>query len=445
VQRQTEDATKLAGIRRWEVRRTYVDNDYSAFDKKVVRPQFEQLLTDLESGAIDGIVTYDVDRFVRQPADLERAIDIYDSRDELVFATVQGDIDLSTANGRTMARVMVAFANKSSMDASRRIKRKNLQRAEDGTLTGSHRPFGYEEDKRTIRESEAALVRQAADDIIAGMGTHAIARRWNQLGVKTAQGNTWVQSVVRTMMASPRMAGFQVYHGEILIGNDGQPVTEQRDALLTVETWESMCAVMLDPARSGNHVHPGGRKRLLAGIVRCGLCFLPLSGDKDRRRNVHTYVCKPATTHHGCGKIGVSGERVDELVTDLVIIYLSQRQVHHSRSSWAGEDELTNTIKRISELMAHYSAGDLSGEIVIPAVRELDAKRGKLSEAKRDWLREQAHFQSQPTDIATIWPGLDTERRRNIIESVIEAVIVKPAKVKGGRFSPDRIDIRWRQ
>ncbi len=39
----------------------------------------------------------------------------YDGR-PLVFATVQGDIDLSTPAGRTMARVMVAFANKASMD-----------------------------------------------------------------------------------------------------------------------------------------------------------------------------------------------------------------------------------------------------------------------------------------------------------------------------------------
>jgi site-specific DNA recombinase len=98
-----------------------VDNDVSAYKTKVVRPKFEALLDDLKLGLVDGVVVYDLDRFARQPVDLERAIRIFDDRPGLVFATVQSDIDLSTSDGRTVARVMVAFANKTSMDTSRRI------------------------------------------------------------------------------------------------------------------------------------------------------------------------------------------------------------------------------------------------------------------------------------------------------------------------------------
>jgi DNA invertase Pin-like site-specific DNA recombinase len=75
------------------------------------------MLKDLETGVIQGIVVYDLDRLARQPKDLERIIDIYD-RKPLIFATVQGSIDLSTPDGRTMARVLVAMANKSSMDTA---------------------------------------------------------------------------------------------------------------------------------------------------------------------------------------------------------------------------------------------------------------------------------------------------------------------------------------
>jgi DNA invertase Pin-like site-specific DNA recombinase len=96
-----------------------VENDVSAYKTKVVRPEFEALLDGLKLGLVDGVVLYDLDRFARQPVDLERAIRIFDDRPGLVFATVQSDIDLSTSDGRTMARVMVAFANKSSMDTSR--------------------------------------------------------------------------------------------------------------------------------------------------------------------------------------------------------------------------------------------------------------------------------------------------------------------------------------
>jgi DNA invertase Pin-like site-specific DNA recombinase len=126
------------------------DNSVSAYKANIARPEFERMLADLDAGLVDGIVAYDLDRFARQPVDLERAIKLYDRRPG-VFATVQGDIDLGSADGRTMARVLIAFANKSSMDMSRRITRKKRQLAEQGMYGGGgKRGYGYEEDRVTI-------------------------------------------------------------------------------------------------------------------------------------------------------------------------------------------------------------------------------------------------------------------------------------------------------
>ncbi|HEX3196276.1 MAG TPA: recombinase family protein [Propionibacteriaceae bacterium] len=57
----------------------------SAYRRRVVRPGFEQLLTDLASGLIDGICVWDSDRLARQPRDLERLIDLYETRKGLVL------------------------------------------------------------------------------------------------------------------------------------------------------------------------------------------------------------------------------------------------------------------------------------------------------------------------------------------------------------------------
>ena len=59
--------------------------------------------------------------------------------------TVTGNIDLRTSNGRAMARVLVAMANKSSEDTARRVARARLQVAQEGNgsrFTGSRRRFG---------------------------------------------------------------------------------------------------------------------------------------------------------------------------------------------------------------------------------------------------------------------------------------------------------------
>lgn len=167
VARQEQDGRALARGRGWTVARVYSDNDISDYKANVIRPEFEALMSDLANDIVDGVVAYDLDRFARKPVDLERAIEIYDRRDGLVFATVQGDIDLSTPDGRTMARVMVAFANKSSMDTSRRVKRKHLELAQKGVPVGGNRPFGYTADKVTMEPQEARLIREAARDILA--------------------------------------------------------------------------------------------------------------------------------------------------------------------------------------------------------------------------------------------------------------------------------------
>src|SRR5690242_18400057 len=97
VARQREDCTALAAVRRWEPV-IYEDNDVSAFRRGVVRPEFERMLADLKAGQIRGIVVYDLDRLARQPRDLERVIDLYEETPGLIFASLQGDINLAAAD-----------------------------------------------------------------------------------------------------------------------------------------------------------------------------------------------------------------------------------------------------------------------------------------------------------------------------------------------------------
>ncbi|PNG17937.1 recombinase family protein [Streptomyces cahuitamycinicus] len=166
VERQRRDYRQVAGVRPgWEVARDYVDNDMSAFKRNVVRPEFERLLVDLQSGVIDGVIAYDLDRLARQPRDLERLIDVFEDRPELIFCTVTNDIDLSTSDGRTMARVMVAFANKASADTGRRVARKHRELADAGKNGGGFPPFGWKADRVTIDPEQAELITKTVFEI----------------------------------------------------------------------------------------------------------------------------------------------------------------------------------------------------------------------------------------------------------------------------------------
>ena len=169
-----------------------------------------------------------------------------------------------------------------------------------------------------------------------------------------------------------------------------------------------------------------------------------MTSDKDRRRNVHTYVCKSATTNGGCGKVAVSGERVDELITDLVLKYVSTRELPNKSGRLArGAGALGDDNSDLG-FDGSVSSGQLSKEVVFPSVQKLEDRAAVLRAERSALLRERTAEAARPTNIAELWPGLDIDHRRAVIESVLSAAVIKPAAVKGGRFSPDRVDVVWR-
>ncbi|MGI8789543.1 MAG: recombinase family protein, partial [Actinomycetota bacterium] len=159
IDRQEADCRALAESRGWDVI-VYSDNDLSAYSGKT-RPGYQRMLSDIGDRSIGAIVTWHLDRLTRSPKELEHFFEVCDQAGMKNMATVTGDIDLSTSDGRLQARIMGAVARKSSDDTSRRLKRKFESLAQEGKYGGGRRPFGYERDGVTLRAEEADLIRGA--------------------------------------------------------------------------------------------------------------------------------------------------------------------------------------------------------------------------------------------------------------------------------------------
>src|SRR6266542_2639470 len=136
VGRQEEDCRALTERRGWRVARVYIDNDQSAFNGKP-RPEYLRLLQDIETGNIDGVLVYHLDRLHRSPKELEGFIETCQRAKLTDVATVTGDFDVANDDGLFQARILTAVAAKESGDKSRRIRRKNLELARNG-----HSPWG---------------------------------------------------------------------------------------------------------------------------------------------------------------------------------------------------------------------------------------------------------------------------------------------------------------
>jgi site-specific DNA recombinase len=83
----------LCERRGWVVAEVYTDNDVSAYSGKP-RPAWQQLISDVQAGAVGAMVSWHVDRLTRSPRELEDVTDLADKHG-IELATVTGEVDLN--------------------------------------------------------------------------------------------------------------------------------------------------------------------------------------------------------------------------------------------------------------------------------------------------------------------------------------------------------------
>ncbi|WP_234328812.1 MULTISPECIES: recombinase family protein [unclassified Streptomyces] len=456
VARQRQDCERLADLRSWQAVKVYEDNDVSAFMPNVVREEFELMLKDLRAGLIDGIVAYDLDRLARQPRDLERLIEIYDERPRLEFATVTNDVNIGTSDGRTMARVMVAFANKSSHDASRRIKRKHLQLAQQGKDSGGPAPYGWRKDDRTKVDPEAAkAIREAQREILAGVRIGTIRTRWQEQGLGNPREGTkrMAHHHVEHILTNPRLVGYRTYHGEILHGDDGRPVMGEWEPINTLEEWEAVCAAIAERKQK----HPGkslARKYLLSGIARCGLCKTKIRGQINQRwkpgSNAARFAYQCSVVNGGCGKVGRIGEPVDRLIAQLVLEEQRARAAVTDvpvDQRWPKEAELEQVNQDIAQLIEAERTKQITVATLLQLLPAKERARDELKLERARFYKEQKQAEAKgETANLTVdeFFGLPIERQQEIVLHSLSAVIIHPAGRGKRIFDPALIEPVWR-
>ncbi|KQZ07249.1 hypothetical protein ASD19_12405 [Microbacterium sp. Root53] len=261
VERQREDALALIEARGWHLVGEYVDNSVSASKRDVVRPAYSRMVADYERGLFDAIVCYDLDRLTRQPRQLEDWIDAAE-RGALVIVTANGDADLGTDAGRLFARVKAAVARSEIERKGARQRRANEQRIAQGRPLPTRRRYGYEADGVTVREDEAAVVRDIFERVARGDHLRAIVRDLLDRRVDPATGRTWSTGRLRQMLRNPAYAGELRAHG----------VTHDSDAIEPIVSRElaaEVRAILADTSRRTDTRGPG-RRYLASGLVACG-------------------------------------------------------------------------------------------------------------------------------------------------------------------------------
>lgn len=430
VQRQEEDCRALAEKQGWAVTALYTDNDVSAYSGKR-RPGYQQLLEDIQAGAVDVVITWHTDRLHRSPVELEEYISACDQRSVPTHTVKAGPLDLATPSGKLVARQLGAVARYEVDHAIERQQRAKLQAATDGRWKGGRRPYGYEADGVTVRPAEAAVVRTCAEAILAGDSLRSLSAALNNRGITTSTGRQWAPSELRKMLLRARNAGLMEHQGQV-IGAAKWP------AVLDESQWRALTSVLTDPARRTSW--SSGRRWLLSGVATCGVCGASVvcTLQQSTRNARPAYVC-------GAGKHVVrAAAAIDSFVSDVVVELLSRPDAADLLEP-ASSDESARRLRdadalreRLDGLALAYAGGHID-------VRQLTAGTGMLrSELER--IESQIAADSRGSVLAGVAPGVEgldrrwaalgLDRRRAIVEASVTVVLHRAPKGRRRGWRP---------
>lgn len=174
VERQEEDCRLMCEVRDWEVTRVYSDNSISAYSGKT-RPEYEKMLRDYRHGRFDVIVTWKLDRLVRNIDNFRSMVKEVQEERLRICTSDLGEVDLADAGMELSLHLHVSVAQFESRRKSERSKRANQQRAQLGYIKRGTRCFGFGPDLNVI-EDEAECVRKMYEAYAHGASMSAIAR-----------------------------------------------------------------------------------------------------------------------------------------------------------------------------------------------------------------------------------------------------------------------------
>ncbi|MEU0312480.1 recombinase family protein [Nocardioides sp. NPDC006273] len=283
VERQEADCKALAEKHGYTVAGIYRDNDVSASTKSTKkRPGFTQMVERIHQGDVAAVLAYSNSRLTRRVREYLDIIDLHRETGVLFRTVVSGDADLTTADGRGVALTLATWDQAEAERTSERVTRAKADMMSRGMYSGGPRPFGYESDGVTIREAEAELIRSAAEKVLDGSGLYTLAREWNESGNLTPRGNQWRNESLRKVLMRPRTAG--------LTNAPGGHVEAVWPAILDMDRWEAVRAILLDPSRRSNQL--GGEAQwLLTGIAVCGLDGCGATVRHGRTKSIPHYRC----------------------------------------------------------------------------------------------------------------------------------------------------------
>ncbi len=420
----------------------YVEEGRSA--KDLARPELQRLLQELVAG--DVVLVYRLDRLTRSVLDLYSLLRRFE-RAGAAFRSVSEVYDTTTAIGRLFMTLVAALAQWERENLAERVKLGMNQAAGQGRRMGGSAPFGYDlaGGRLVVNPAEAAVVRQLFERYLQGEGVRTLVIWADRQDLRTKQGKPWSDYAMSYVLRNP------VYAGVLRWGRQ-LTATGEIPALISPATYQAVQMAMAGrrstPPRVAGSVYP------LAGLLRCGLCGLPMHG---RRRagagGSRFYACRSWEQHRACPVHRVGAEGLEAEVaarTAAVLPPCPEAVVTALAAELATGDGVGETARLRAEQqqlaarrrrwLAAFEQGVLGPADLKERLAELDGRGAavadRLVQLENGGCLDLAAFRSRLADLPWVWERSNLAERKQIARAFVRSVVYRPGLP---------LDIQWHE
>jgi site-specific DNA recombinase len=312
-----------------ELSKRYEDSGRSG--ASLDRPALRDLVSDVESGLVEIVVVYKLDRISRTLLDFVRLMDFFE-RYGVVFVAITQNFDTSDSMGRLIRNVLLTFAQFEREIASDRMRDKRMVMKQRGMWVGGDAPLGYDLrcGKLLPNGLEAPAVRCIFETYVATRRVSEVHRKLMALGhrrkvwkAKTGAvrgGGPIALSSLHHILRNPVYVGEVTHKGQRYPGLH-QPIVERR-------LWESAQLVL----KEREQFKPRLPEHILTGILfdchgrRMHARNFP-AGGRNRASGIRYYESAIATGSLGqkIQRIRAHADQLESLVLEALKALLVDR------------------------------------------------------------------------------------------------------------------------
>ena len=407
--RALKDYAKSNG---YSVAREYVDEAESG--RVADRPQFREMIEEgsQPKAPFQVILVWKFSRFTRKREHAVAFKSMLRRKGIRVVSITEHADDSPT--GKLMEAIIESVDEFYSENLAQDVVRGMREAASRGFFLGSKAPFGYRRIKVSdgvkerptleVDPTAAPVVKEVFESSLQGNGLKEICKALNDRGV-TNRGKRWYKGGLHYLLTNEAYTGTAVWgvKGKGEKAQDPVRVEGAWLALVSRELFDAVQQAMKNRAPKVQRPGRVGSKFLLSGLLKCGVCGRPYSGQGAKSGQFAYYVCGTLFREGAgtCSARYLNAPRVEEFVVEKIrerilteetvveLVTLVAEEIDAMAGELSGrleviEAELGDVRSRLGKLYEALETSDLTLELLSPRIFSLRHREEQLEAARED-------------------------------------------------------------